>query len=275
MLQQQRGGRARGRRRARGGSPRRRPGCRRRRRPRRARRASGIRERSGMPPACTHGWSVEPGQRVAAHRARVLGGEDDPAPARPARTPARRPAIGGPSPRRWTSSSTANSESPQTPSRTSASATPRDRPVVLGHPGAAGVGRAQVLDPGQAAGAALGLRLAGHRVEQHPQAEVVDAPPRRPRASAGSRSGSPRAPVKQAAMGYPLGSHGRPEAEAVAQPHDQAPRAAQDRARRRSTRARSATARGAPPRLPDVRHLRRPRGRARRTRTTTTTSTDA
>ena len=180
-----------------------------------------------------------------------------------------------PTPRRWTSSSTANSESPQMPSRTSASATPAIAPscsATQAPPGSV-VRRCSIR--ARLRRAALGLRLDRAPRGTAPAGRGRPRPPRRPRASAGSRSGSPRAPVKQAAMGYPLGSHGRPEAEAVAQPH--APSAA------RSTRSRAPTYNACPqchsPRRPHRvcptcgTYAGREVVRARRSTTTTITTT--
>ena len=221
---------------------------------------------------------AEPGAEVAAHRARVGRAEDD----RPRGSPRRRaarPASNCP-PMPWPCSPglTPKSDRPHTPSRTSASATPTISPSSSATHAPAGIAVAEVRDPDPRAPRELGARRrvvgpeldrvehlerraadgggAGDVVGQHEAGDGGRRHGRRsqPRPAPDPHGGAVRRPL-------PFGvAHGRPEAEAVAQPHDQASFAAQDQlARDQRVPAVPQPAPSAPG-LPRVRHLRRPSG---------------
>ena len=78
-------------------------------------------------------------------------------------------------PRPWRSSSTAKSESPQTPSRTSASATPTTRPSRSATHAPPGSVSCEVGDRGRPAGVQLRLVLAGRRREERAARDGVGA----------------------------------------------------------------------------------------------------
>ena len=139
--------RRRARRRARGARPRRAARGRRRASPARARSPAGSRERSIDARRRDARPQREARAEVAAHRARVGRGQDDPA-ARALGVPQRaRRAARPPIPWPCSPGLTPSSDRPQTSSRTSASATPTTSPSArLGDPGAVGIGASRWRD---------------------------------------------------------------------------------------------------------------------------------
>ena len=123
----------------------------------------------------------------------------------------------------------------------------RDRAVVLGHPGPARVGGRAGARCGPGCGRAgrppVSPGTAWYSTRRQSSSTAGASPSRIGRIAVWVATRASQARGRWATLSA---SHGRPEAEAVAQPHVQAPRERTRSRRRRTTRARSATARGCP-----------------------------
>ena len=229
--------------------------------------ASGIRVASTMPAAATVGMEVEPGARVEAHGRRALGGEDDPAARAVAVGAARRRGAAGR--RRGPGGRSSTAKQRAAPRRPRAASAMRDAdhaPVALGDP-ASRRGRcpARWAIRSTCAGVQLRLVLAGRRREERAPARRRTAPSTSSAAQGGGCSTSARGhPRKSSSRGDSL-----PWSLAMAVPKqkqshsrtEQAPRAAQDQ--RADAQRVPAVPQPAPPApgLPELRLLRRARGR--------------